>query len=41
VIRRRARESLVAFRMATEHRNFGCLNYTSAEDAHRLHIPNS
>jgi hypothetical protein len=41
MIRRRACESLAAFRMATEHRNFGCLNYTSAEDAHRVRILNN
>jgi hypothetical protein len=29
MIRRRACESLAAFRMATEHRNFGSLNYVS------------
>lgn len=36
--RRHACESLVAFRMATERRNFGCLNYTSTGDEQRVPI---
>jgi hypothetical protein len=41
MMRRRACESLAAFRMANEHRNFGWLNYVSPEDAHRVRVLNN